>query len=42
MDLFQEFPYIKTLELTSWPRCYFSSDIESRSQGGVLICEYSN
>ena len=24
---FQEFPYIKTLVLTSWSRSYFSSDI---------------
>ena len=22
-----EFPYVKTLELTSWSRSYFSSDI---------------
>ena len=28
---FQEFPYIKTLELTSWSWSYFSSDM-------VLIC----
>ena len=28
---FQEFPYIKTLELTSWSKSYFSSDVVSIS-----------
>ena len=35
---FQEFPYIKTLELTSWQRSYFSSDIKRRNKGGALVC----
>ena len=36
----QKFYYIKTLELTSWSRSYFSSDIKRRSKGGALICKY--
>ena len=44
-----EFPYIKTLELTSWSKSYFSSDVVSislyikrRNKGGALICKYPN
>ena len=38
MNMVQEFPYIKTLELTSWQRSYFSSDIKRRNKGGALVC----
>ena len=38
---FQAFPYIKTLELTSWLKSYFSSDIKRCNRGGALICKYT-